>query len=70
MQNDELMEYAFPRSNEFHFATVSIASKTGVNRPHFGKASGLLRSVLRRHPRFAETDEGRRKELNGFLVLD
>jgi hypothetical protein len=39
------MEYAFPRSNEFHFATFSIASKTGVNRPHFGKASGLLRTV-------------------------
>jgi hypothetical protein len=29
LQNDELMEYAFSRSNEFHFATASIVSKTG-----------------------------------------
>jgi hypothetical protein len=29
------MEYAFPRSNEFHFATASIDSKTGVKPPPF-----------------------------------
>src|ERR1700730_3519891 len=35
LQNDELMEYAFPRGNEFHFATASIDSKTGVKPPPY-----------------------------------
>jgi hypothetical protein len=35
LQIDELMEYAFPRSNGFHFATASIVSKTGVRPPPF-----------------------------------
>ena len=38
LQNDELVEYAFTRSNEFHFATASIFSKTGMKPPPFWKS--------------------------------
>ncbi|HWY06096.1 MAG TPA: hypothetical protein VNY24_04505, partial [Candidatus Acidoferrales bacterium] len=69
MQIDELMEYAFPRSNGFHFATASIASNNGVRPPPFWTSMWFAAySPASPSNVLAEIDERRRKELMGFLV--
>jgi hypothetical protein len=65
------MEYASTRSNEFHFATASIVSKTGFIPPPFCKSMWFaayspasLSSVS------AELDEGMTQVIYGILSLD
>jgi hypothetical protein len=64
------MEYAFPRSNEFHFATVSIVSKIGVKPPPFWKSKWFAAYCPASPSSFlAETDEGT-QGTHGILSFD
>jgi hypothetical protein len=63
------MEYAFPRSNEFHFATASIVSKTGVKPPPFWTCQWFAAFSGVAIQRFAKPNWGTTQSPYGILSL-
>jgi hypothetical protein len=65
------MEYAFSRSNEFHFATASIVSKIGMIPPPFW-TSMWFAAYFPASPSsgLAEIDDGKTQEIYGILSFD